>query len=255
MATPLALGPRECEGKTWHPPQDVTFAASRALMPLHGGELSRAAVSMPLALIQQRDRWQLVGVCGLTSGRNLFVREGQWLGNYRPEWLVTWPFEVDAQGDSHRIVFNRDSGFESSRGAGEPFFDDRGGMSAAVTSRVQALRETFSHHCVTQNASSALAAAGVITPWPASLKRCFGMTLEGLYMIDETALAELDESSFLALRKARALPIAYALNLSLAQVRTLAQLARLNPVRTIAPENLDALFEGEDEEISFDFDR
>ncbi|WNL40137.1 SapC family protein [Halomonas sp. PAMB 3232] len=254
MSNLLVLNPRECEGKTWHPPVDLDFASSHALLPLHGRELARAAASMPLALIQGAKGWQLVGVCGLAQGHNLFIREGKWLGSYRPEWLSTWPFEIVTQGDRGAVAFDRDSGLEDEHGAGEPFFDDQGEMYPAVSSRVETLKASFTRHRATQKALNALAEAEVLTPWPESLRESASISIEGLYMIDERALAELGDEAFLALRKAQALPIAYALNLSLTQTHLLARLARINPGHVAAPENLDDMFDGDDDEFSFDFD-
>ncbi|QJQ96035.1 hypothetical protein HIO72_12650 [Halomonas sp. PA5] len=37
-----------------------------------------------------------------------------------------------------------------------------------------------------------------------------GLSIPGLHMIDEKAMAQLDDEAFLALRKAQALPVAYA---------------------------------------------
>lgn len=89
MPNPLVLSPKECQGKTWHPPVDLAFAAEQALLPLHAGELAKAAATMPLALVKEGREWRLVGVCGLETGHNLFIKDGKWLGNYRPAWLST----------------------------------------------------------------------------------------------------------------------------------------------------------------------
>lgn len=253
MSNPLTLSPQKCQGKTWHPPHNVDFASSTTLLPLHGRELAKAAASMPLALVNSGDTWQLVGVCGLMPGHNLFVREGMWLGNYRPEWLATWPFEIATRGDRGYVTFDRDSGLEDPHGAGEPFFDDQDEMHEAVASRVKTLKAGFPRHQSTRKALNALASAKIITPWPEALKEPLGMTIEGLYMIDEPAMAQLDDEAFLALRKAQALPIAYALNLSLPQMHLLGRLARLNPGHVAALASLDEVF-GDDDELGFDFD-
>ncbi|MCP1314293.1 MULTISPECIES: SapC family protein [unclassified Halomonas] len=254
MADPLVLNPRECEGKTWHPPHDLAFAASSVLIPLHGRELAKAAASMPLALVEVAGVWQLVGVCGLALGHNLFVREGKWLGSYQPEWLSTWPFEIATRGERGYVTFERESGLEDVHGAGEPFFDDQGQMSPAVASRVEALKASFPRHQATRKAVAALVEAGVVTPWPEALKQSQGVALDGLYMVDEPALAKLDDAAFLELRRLQALPIAYALNLSITQTHLLGRLARLNPGQVATPDNLDSVFGNDDDEFSFDFD-
>lgn len=72
-------------------------------------------------------------------------------------------------------------------------------------------------------------------------------------MVDEKALSLLDDEAFFALRCVQALPIAYALNLSIPLTHLLASLARMNPAQAEALERLDSVF-GDDEELSFDFD-
>jgi hypothetical protein len=258
MANPLVLSPKECQGKTWHPPVDLAFAADRSLMPLHAGELGKAAATMPLALLKQGRDWQLVGVCGIEPGHNLFIKQGKWLGHYRPEWLSTWPFEIVTVGEKGLVTVDRDSGLVNERGEGEEeyaeaFFDTEGQMTQAVATRVEALKTTHRKQQATQKALAALANAKVITPWPNTLTNQLGLAIDGLHLIDEKALAGLDDEAFLALRKSQALPIAYALNLSLPQTHLLARLARLNPGSVTAPENLDSYFDS-DEDLSFDFD-
>ncbi|XKH59381.1 SapC family protein [Halomonas sediminis] len=253
MPNPLVLSPKECQGKTWHPPIDLSFAADKALIPLHAGELAKAAATMPLALIKEAREWRLVGVCGLEPGHNLFIKQGKWLGNYRPAWLSTYPFEIVTVGEKGLVTFDRNSGLLGAE-EGEPFFDENGQMTEAVSERVEALKISHRKHQATQKALSALAKAKIITPWPETLQNQLGLSLDGLHMIDEKALSQLDDETFLSLRKAQALPIAYAVNLSLPQTHLLARLARLNPGNVAAPENLDAVFGEDDEELNFDFD-
>jgi len=256
MSQPLVLSPRECQGKTWYPPEDLAFAQHRALIPLHAGELAKAAAAMPLAAVKEGREWRLVGVCGLESGHNLFIKQGKWLGHYRLEWFSIYPFEIVTVGEKGLITFDRDSGLLGEEGQEgeervEPFFDDQGQMTEAVATRVEALKAAYGKQQTTHKALQALASAGVLTPWPETLRSQLGLSIEGLHMVDEKALAQLDDEAFLALRKA--LPIAYALNLSIPQTHLLARLGRLNPAQAEAPETLDSFFE-DDEELSFDFD-
>ena len=253
MSSPLVLSPKECQGKAWHPPVDASFAAQQALLPLHAGELAKAAATMPLALMKEGREWRLVGVCGIETGHNLFIKDGKWLGNYRPAWLSTWPLAVVTVGEKGIVTFDRDSGLLAEESAGEPFFDVQGQMTEAVSTRVEALKAAHLKQQATQKAIAALMKAKVIVPWPQAIKDQLGLSIDGLHMIDERALAGLDDEAFLALRKAQALPIAYAVNLSIPQTHLLARLARMSPGSVAAPDNLDSVFE-DDEELSFDFD-
>lgn len=252
MSTPLVLTPTACQGKTWHPPVDLQYAAGQPLIPLHMWELAKAAASMPLALVRKGDEWQLVAVCGLTPGHNLFIGQGKWAGNYQPEWLASYPFGIYAVGDRGVVTFAKESGLLAERGLGEPFYDAQDQMLPAVATRVAALKEAFPKYQRTGQVLKALDAAGVITPWPDTLGESLGLTLEGLHMIDEPALAKLDDAAFLELRKAQALAPAYAINLSLPQSHLLARLARLNPPAA-APVDIENLFGDDDDSLSFDF--
>jgi hypothetical protein len=194
----------------------------------------------------------LVSVCGIQTGHNLFIKQGKWLGNYRPAWLSTYPFEIVTVGEKGLVTFDRDSSLLGAE-EGEPFFDEQGQMTEAVAARVEALKISHRKHQATQKALSALAKAKVITPWPEALHSQLGLSINGLHMIDEKALSQLDDKTFLSLRKAQALPIAYAVNLSLPQTHLLGRLARLSPGYDAAPENLDSFFDN-DEDLSFDFD-
>ena len=101
----------------------------------------------------------------------------------------------------------------------------------------------------TDLAVSALAEAGVIRPWQIKLKTEQGeQAISGLHHIDEAALSALADDVFLKLRKASALPLAYAQMLSVGQLGIFEHLARLQnqpaspPVATL-PETIDSLFE------------
>lgn len=257
MSNYLAIGPKECEGLAWFPPQDVRFSAHNPLIPLHAGELAKAASAMPLALVKDGREWKLVGVAGLHPSHNLFIKDGKWLGQYRPQALSTWPFSVVNIGERGVVTFDRDSGLlaeiPGAQGA-EPFFDHEGKPLQSLQVVLDVLKANHGKHRATQKALAALNTAQLIVPWPEHFSTSMGLQLQGLHMIDEKALAQLDDQAFLNLRSAQALPLAYALNLSLQQVHLLDRLARLNPGHTAVTENLDTVFGNDDEELSFDFD-
>lgn len=251
MSNLLVLSPNDCQNKTWQPPTNLAFAANRELIPLHAGELLKAAASMPLALAKNGHDWELVGVCGQQTGHNLFIKEGEWLGNYTPEWLACYPFDIYMVGDNGLITFDRNSGLESDGGIGKPFFDAEGGMTKEVVCRVEVLKKAQGRRLATQSAVTALVQAGVVTPWPEQLISQFGITISGLHMIDEQKLAALEEPAFLALRQA--LPVAYALNFSVSQAHLLTRLSRINSGQITTPVDLDKMFGEDDDTLSFGF--
>lgn len=251
----LPVSPRECQGLTWLPPADCLFAFEQPLLTLTAAEMGMAAASMPLALVKRGRpaRWELVAVCGLHSDRNLFVDgQGRWLGQYRPQSLNHWPFSMMRLSgrDQALLLFDRDSGLLREDGTGEPFFDDEGKPSSVLAQMLEQLKQVEARKGATEAAIQALASAGLLTPWPETVVEQTGLTIEGLHCVDERALAALDDTAFMALR--RALPVAYGVNFSLYQTHLLARLARLQG-GAAAPAGVtyEDVF-GEEGSISFD---
>ena len=79
-------------GKKWQGPKNYNFASADALVPIVGAELLRAALSIPLAFLQQESGFVLVAVASLVPGRNMLVApDGRW-GRYIPAQLRGYPF-------------------------------------------------------------------------------------------------------------------------------------------------------------------
>jgi hypothetical protein len=133
------------------------------------------------------------------------------------------------------------------------------GGSPAIQHVLDFLTAVERNRLVTNLAVSSLAQAGVIKPWPITIKSEQGdRTVSGLYCFDEAALNALSNEDFLKLRASPALPIAYAQLLSMGQLGVFENLARIQaqlaprPVAPL-PDSLDKLFDRTDNlEIHFD---
>ena len=169
---------------------------------------------MPLAFFQDRDRFVLVAVLSLSPNRNMLVApDGRWLGGYVPAFLRSYPFAlVPKQGTDQLVLcIDTDSGLVvDGSAAGEDFVGPDGNISPALKKVLDFLNALEGSRRATDVAMAALAAAGVIQPWPITLKTGEAdRPIAGLYRIDEVALNALTDDVFLKLRKASALPIAY----------------------------------------------
>jgi hypothetical protein len=88
------------------------------------------------------------------------------------------------------------------------------------------LNQVERNRAVTETAVACLAEAGLITEWSLKIKdQDQEKPVTGLFRIDESKLNALDDDQFLKLRKAQALPIAYAQLLSMNNIQMFAQLA------------------------------
>jgi hypothetical protein len=241
-------------GKKWQRFTGYGFASTTALAPVVGVELARAALAMPLAFFQEAGRYVLVAMLSLTPNRNMLVApDGRWLGGYIPACLRSYPFALLPQQGTDQTVLcvDTDSGLVvEGSAAGEDFIGPDGNISPALKGALDFLTELERSRKATDVAVSALATAGVIMPWPITVKTEQGeQPTAGLYRVDEVALNALTDEAFLKLRKASgALPIAHAQMLSMGQLGMFEHLAKLQaqlrpPPGAALPENIDSLFE------------
>jgi hypothetical protein len=239
-------------GKKWQPFKSYGFASTVVLAPVVGVELGRAALAMPLAFLQEADRFVLVAMLSLKPGRNMLVTpDGRWLSGYVPAYVRSYPFRLLPQQGTDQLVLciDTDSGLVvEGDAAGEDFFGPDGNISPVLKKALDFLNELERSRRATDVAVAALAAAGVLRPWQIKLKAAEG-TIAGLCRVDEVALNGLTDDVFLKLRKTSgALPIAYAQMLSMGQLGIFEHLAKLQaqlrpPPASALPESLDSLFE------------
>jgi hypothetical protein len=233
MAQLVPVGRERHAGRRWRRPENYGFAAGDALVPVVGAELSRSALAMPVAFVEQSGGYQLMAVLSLKPGRNMFVgADGRWLGGYAPAFLQSHPFRLlQREGTEESVLCVDEDGELIVDGAspGEAFFDVDGHASQALKPILDFLTRAERSRKATQIAISALAEAGIIRPWPIQLKTAEAeQTVSGLHRIDEAALNALADDAFLKLRKASALPVAYAQMLSIGQLGVFEQLAKFH---------------------------
>ena len=246
---------RERHGsKKWRAYANYTFAGASAMAPLVGVELARAVLSMPCALVKDADQYRLVALLSLDPNRNMFVTpDGRWLGAYVPACFRFYPFAMLPEEGTGKIVLcvDEQSGLVvEAHAAGQEFFDAEGNVAPALRQVVEGLSVMDRSRKVLDLAVNALSEAGVIQPWPITLKMSEGeKPVAGLHRVDEAALQSLPDEAFLRLRAASALALAYAQILSSGQLGIFEHLARLQsqnvPTPPIAalPETLDGLLE------------
>jgi hypothetical protein len=255
MPQPTPITKQSHADKSWTRFSSYQFASKDNLASLAGAEIVKAVTALPMAFVQQQDRFFLVAVLSLTPGTNLFVApDGRWLGGYIPSVFRGYPFQMaKAQGQDDPILcVNEDSGLvNEDKTAGEPFFDETGEVSKSVKEVMNFLNQVEQNRAATNRAVASLAEAGVITQWPLKIKDGDQeKPVTGLYRIEEARLNSLEDETFLKIRKAGALPIAYAQLLSMGNIQMFNQLAKAREqVKGNDPEIYPIL--GNDDMISF----
>lgn len=219
--------------KAWRSPGGFSFAAQEAAVPLVALEFSRVALEMPIAFVEASGTYAPVALMSPIAGRNFFIGpQGQWLGSYVPSALRAYPFALRRMDDTEEAMLcvDEDSGLlAEDDGTAQRFFGADGGPTDSSKGVLDFLSQVERSRAATNAAIAALRDAGLIEPWALSAK-IGGEVAQagGLFRINEAALNALDDETFLMLRKAGALPLAYMHFVSTAH---LAAFDRLNAVQ------------------------
>jgi SapC len=216
--------------KAWKRPAGYPSAAKSNILPVVEVELARLVPTMPLGFVKTADAFELVAITALQPGTNCFVAaDGNWIGAYIPAAVRAYPFHLvkPQDRDEKVLCFDNSEGLLCDVGQGEPFFDGDV-LGKATQEMLNLLSGTETSRVVTQRLVDVLQATELIQPWALKLQQGEQtMPVEGLYRIDEAALNALPDDAFLSLRKAGALPLAYAQLFSMNQLAMLPKAARM----------------------------
>jgi hypothetical protein len=228
MAKMTPISRKTHENMFWQRYTSYQFAQKETLAVLVAAEISRAVHAMPLAFVKQQDTFFLVGILSTIPGQNQFVTpEGRWIGSYVPSCFRSYPFSMARMRENDGMVLcvDEDSGLIS-ESQGEPFFDAEGELARPVKEILNFLTQIQKNRQVTDRSVAALADAGLMKPWAVKESTGDSQTIfKGLYQVDEAGMNQLDDDTFLKLRNALSLPVAYAQLLSMGLAGRLARMA------------------------------
>lgn len=217
----------EFADKKWQRPTGFAQTRRDTLAPLVAQELPKAALVEPIGFTMHQDSILPVALQGLTPGQNLLVTpEGKWRVNYIPAIYRGYPFALTQDKDGrHHLCIDVDSGLIGDSN-GEPLFDEQGQPTESVRQILDFLQKVQQNRQLTEQICRLLQQHDLIEPWPITLATAEGdKPVQGLYRIREQNLNQLDDTAFLALRQAGALPLIYCQLLSMQHLEKLKQLA------------------------------
>jgi hypothetical protein len=207
------------------------FSSFRAAVTvvLTAAEVPAACLEYPCVMARQADgRAGLLAVTGLQAGHNLFVSpEGDWLGQYLPATLATWPFRLVREGAEAGRFLVAVQTAALSESLGDPLFDAAGAETPWLLERLRLLVDTDAALGETSRQVEALQAAGVLTERSLQAVLADGRDVEltGFMVVDEAKLQALPEKTVHELHTQGALALAYLHLLSMRRFRPLVQRA------------------------------
>jgi len=198
---------------------NFNFARHTNSVILTVAEVSSAAMSYPVVFSQGDDDILPVAVLGLEENENAFVdSDGGWRANtYIPAYIRRYPFIFMETPDTDVLTLCVDMAADViGTKKGELIF--KGEKPTAAGSKALEFCNMFNQELVATKALGKLISeAGLLDDKEATLTDADGKKtgLKGFRVIDEERLNALDETQFLALRKAGALPVIYSHLLSM----------------------------------------
>lgn len=249
-------------GKGWRQPDSLLYAAQSQVAKLVLREFATTQSWTCCAFMADSEGYAPVALLGLGQEQNLFVNAtGGWLGRTVPRILMHYPFKLGKVQDERLILcIDESSGLLTEMGQGHPLFAEDGKPTEPAQTKANELIQYQQELQATRAQCVRLDSAGLLEPWPLKVQNEQGTrTLDGLFRINEAALAAMPAPDFAALREGGALVLAYGQLFSMQHAPTLGQLARLRAQARIQPQldtaktaDLGNMFNTDNRTLSFD---
>ena len=240
---PVPLNREQHKDLRIKPIANLKFAGTVHSVPLTGVEFPAAARDLPILFggMSVDDAGPLA-LLGLRQNENLFLDgEGRWAANtYIPAFVRRYPFVLaekpaGAEGDDFTVFL--DEAYEGFGSEGERLFKDDGTESEMLTNAVRFLGEFQQHVTRTQWFMQQLRKHDLLEPRNIRLEKDGkAINLNGLFVVNEDKLRQLDEKTTHEFLREGVLGWIYAHLLSLGNIdRVSARLSEREQVEAPAP--------------------
>jgi len=199
---------------------NLNFAANTQSVLLTGSEFAEASKEYPIVFVKAPDNTLMsVALLGFRQSENLYIdAAGKWNARYIPAYVRRYPFifsEVSAEQlvvcvDEECVGLNVD-------GEGEALFDEQGAASPFVNNMIQFLQDYQADFLRTQAFARHLQELDLLKESNAKIALNTGeeFLIGGIWMVDETKLATLNDDTLLQLVKSGEMGRIYAHLISL----------------------------------------
>lgn len=207
----------------------LDFAAHTQSVLLTGSEFAEACKEYPIVFVKAPDNSMMsVVLLGFRQSENLYIdASGKWGARYIPGYVRRYPFIFSEVG-AEQFVVCVDEGCAglNTAGEGEPLFDEQGAASPFVNNMVQFMQGYQVDFLRTRAFVENLQQLGLLKESNAKITLATGeeFLINGIWMVDESMLATLDDDKLLQLAKSGELSRVYAHLISLSNLNHFATL-------------------------------
>ncbi len=230
MAEPEVLSYKQHGKLRLKEPADYTAFAKQHLVPVVLQEFYGLACEFPLLFVKNSETGEFVPVAlmGLKQGVNLFCQRAPWRSSFVPSHFHTGPLLVSGLApDSDEAVVCLDPDHPLvSESEGEPMFLPSGDQSEMLQRKVEQITRITRQTLQSRAVCAFLAKKRLFQSRPLKLQVARDAPryeVDGVYLVDEQRLEQLEDGEFLELRRHGLLPALYAHLTSLQQLGRLAR--------------------------------
>lgn len=201
----------------------LNFAASSHLIPCVVDEFATGGLEMPILFVPTVDGATAVFLTGCEPGKSILLRQdGSWATRYIPAYLRRFPF-ILGDVDEKQSVMCVDAGRLQTE-EGEALFNEKGENTAFLNQTIDLVNQYAASSRVTDAFVQTLFDLKLLNAVTIDFQNVNGkaVSLHGLLAVDDVALANLSDETFLELRKKNYLPLIYVHRSSLNNIQTLA---------------------------------
>ena len=207
----------------------MDFAAHAQSVLLTGSEYAEACKEYPIVFIKAPDNTLMsVALLGFRQGENLFINaNGKWNASYIPAYVRRYPFVFSEVGTEQLVVcIDEECSGLNSAGEGELLFDEQGAASPFVNSMIQFMQDYQTDFNRTRAFTEHLQKLDLMKESSAkiTLENGEDFLINGIWMVDETALTALSDENLLLLARNGELGRIYAHLISLSNLKNFAEL-------------------------------
>ncbi|HYW04432.1 MAG TPA: SapC family protein [Gammaproteobacteria bacterium] len=207
-------------------PGDFSFARCTNSIPVAGIEFPEACRDYPIVFAGTSPAASIPTVLvGLRADENLFVgSDGRWEPVYVPAFVRRYPFVLAEKPEPGDFTVCVDEGYPGlGTGEGEPLFDEQGKETPPLQRALQFLGEFQGQMQRTREFVERLASMDLLQPKVIQVapKDAAAFVLQGVFVVDEARLREVDDAALRTLFDAGELGWIYAHLISLANINSL----------------------------------
>ncbi|MBW8184431.1 SapC family protein [Shewanella nanhaiensis] len=205
--------------------KDFSRFAAQSLIPVVVQEFAVLATEFPIVFVKNAENGQFtpIAMMGIKNNVNLYCQTKNWEASVTPIGFSKAPLslmQTSKESDEVMVFIDEDSKLVTS-GEGNKLFDDSGEQTEYLKKRSNALLDLASFTQQTAAITQYFAELNLLAPKQLTVKLNSDspeVNIDGVYIIDEQILNELNDEAFLTLKSKGLMPLIYAHLTSLHQI-------------------------------------